>query len=337
MAGQTAEAHTHVTRLADFTPVVDGRVEIVLVDASGEQVFGADQVLRPGIFDIEVTPRQAGDADVLFRIHDAEGTEEIRGGRVRVGTADAPGGLLDASSPPAGSDGGEPISFLKEQQWQSSFATAWVEEGRLAESVAGLATFRPPAGGESTVTAQVDGVVQPPGASTAWPFVGRYVERDSPLFRVVPLVASERSLATLEAELETLATELESALARRSRLEELLALEATSGRELEEARVRVLILEARHRAAERDLESARSSREGGADGAGISLRAPFSGRIAAVNTTPGATVAAGDIPCPSGPNRRGVDRGCVAAAGERGGSRPRVCGALCSRIRRASR
>ena len=294
VAGQTAEAHTHVTRLADFTPVVDGRVEIVLVDASGEQVFGADQVLRPGIFDIEVTPRQAGDADVLFRIHDAEGTEEIRGGRVRVGTADAPGGLLDASSPPAGSDGGEPISFLKEQQWQSSFATAWVEEGRLAESVAGLATFRPPAGGESTVTAQVDGVVQPPGASTAWPFVGRYVERDSPLFRVVPLVASERSLATLEAELETLATELESALARRSRLEELLALEATSGRELEEARVRVLTLEARHWAAEQDLESARSSREGGADGAGISLRAPFSGRIAAVSTTPGATVAAGD-------------------------------------------
>ena len=294
VAGQAAEAHTHVTRLADFTPVVDGRVEIVLVDASGEQVFGADEVLRPGIFDIEVTPRQAGDADVLFRIHDAEGTEEIRGGRVRVGTADDPGGLLDASSPPAGSDGGEPISFLKEQQWQSSFATAWVEEGRLAESVAGLATFRPPAGGESTVTAQVDGVVQPPGASSAWPFVGRYVERDSPLFRVVPLVASERSLATLEAELETLATELESALARRSRLEELLALEATSGRELEEARVRVLTLEARHRAAERDLESARSSREGRADGAGISLRAPFSGRIAAVNTTPGATVAAGD-------------------------------------------
>ena len=294
VAGQAAEAHTHVTRLADFTPVVDGRVEIVLVDASGEQVFGADEVLRPGIFDIEVTPRQAGDADVLFRIHDAEGTEEIRGGRVRVGTADDPGGLLDASSPPAGSDGGEPISFLKEQQWQSSFATAWVEEGRLAESVAGLATFRPPAGGESTVTAQVDGVVQPPGASSAWPFVGRYVERDSPLFRVVPLVASERSLATLEAELETLATELESALARRSRLEELLALEATSQREVEEARVRVLILQARHRAAERDLESARSSREGGADGAGISLRAPFSGRIAAVNTTPGATVAAGD-------------------------------------------
>ena len=294
VAGQTAEAHTHVTRLAGFTPVVDGRVEIVLVDASGEQVFGADQVLRPGIFDIEVTPRRAGEADLLFRIHDAEGTEEIRGGRVHIGTAEEPGGLLIAPAPPAGSDGGEPVSFLKEQQWQSSFASAWVEEGRLAESVAGLATFRPPAGGESMVTAQVDGVVQPPEGSPSWPFVGRRVERDSPLFRVVPLVAAERSLATLEAELETLATELESALARRSRLEELLALEATSERELEEARVRVLTLESRRRAAARDLESARTSREGGAEGSGPLLKAPFAGQIAEVSTTPGATVAAGD-------------------------------------------
>ncbi len=293
-AGQPAMAHTHVTRLADFAPLLEGTVEIVLVDASGEQVFGAGRPVRPGIFNVEVTPRQAGEASLLFRIDDGGGTEEIPGGRISIGTAHHPGGLLQAPSLPAGSDGGEPISFLKEQQWQSSFATAWVEEGRLAESVAGLATFRPPAGGESTVTAQVDGVVQPAGGSASWPFVGRYVERDSPLFRVAPLVAAERSLATLEAELETLATELESALARRSRLEELLALEATSERELEEARVRVLTLEARHRAAERDLESARTSRAGGAEGSGPLLRAPFAGGIAAVNVTPGATVAAGD-------------------------------------------
>ena len=294
VAGQAAVAHTHVTRLADFAPVTDARVEIVLVDASGEQVFGADQVVRPGIFNIEVTPRQPGEADVLFRIHDGEGTEEIRGGRVRVGTAEDPGGLLHTAAPPGGSDGGEPVSFLLEQQWQSPFATAWVREGRLAGSVAGLATFRPPAGGESTVTAPIDGVVQPPGGSGAWPFVGRRVEGGSPLFRVVPLVASERSLATLEAELETLQTELESINARRARLEELLALEATSEREVEEARVRASTLETRRRAAAHDLESARSSREGGVGGSGLSLRASFSGEIAAVSATPGATVAAGD-------------------------------------------
>ena len=292
--GHTAMAHTHVTRLADFAPLAEGTVEIVLVDGYGEQVFGADQPAAPGVFNVELTPQRAGQADLLFRIDDGNGVEEIPGGRVLVGTADHAEGLVSAPSLPAGSDGGEPVSFGKEQQWQGGFAAVWVEEGRLARSVAGVASFRPPAGGESTITAQVDGVVQPPAGARSWPFVGRRVERNDPLFRVVPLVASERSLAALEGELEALATELESARSRSSRLGELLALEAVSEREVEEAGVRARTLEARHRAAERDLESARASREGGLDGAGISPRAPFSGRIAAVTTTPGATVSAGD-------------------------------------------
>lgn len=292
--GRTAMAHTHVTRLADFAPLLEGTVEIVLVDGGGRQVFGTDGSADPGHFAIEITPRRTGEAQLLFRIDDGAGIEEIPGGWVRVGEAHHPEGLVRAPELPAGSDGGEPVAFLKEQQWQGRFATAWVEEGHLARSVSGVATFRPPAGGESTVTAQVDGVVQPPAESRSWPFVGRRVERDSHLFRVVPLVASERSLATLEAEVETLAVELESARARSARLRELLTLEAVSEREVGEAGVRARLLETRHRAAERDLESARSSREGGADGAGISLKAPFSGRIAAVSTTPGATVAAGD-------------------------------------------
>ncbi len=294
VAGQAAMAHTHVTRLADFAPLVEGRVEIVLVDASGEQVFGADQAIRPGIFAIEVAPRQAGEADLLFRIHTGDGTEEIAGGRVRIGTAEDPGSLLRAPASRGGADGGEPLAFLKEQQWRSDFATAWVREGRLALSVSGLATFRPPAGGESAVTAPVDGVVQPAAGARAWPFVGLRVERGATLFRLVPLVAPERSLATLEAERSTLATELATARARRARLEELLALEATSGREVEEARVRAETLEARWQAAERDLEAARSSREGGRAGGGLALEAPFSGVIAAVTATPGATISAGD-------------------------------------------
>ncbi len=292
--GHTALAHTHVTRLADFGPLAEGTVEIVLVDDAGEQAFSADGATDPGHFLVEVKPRRAGEADLLFRIDDGTGFEVIPGGRVRVGSVNHPEGLVRAPELPAGSDGGEPVSFLKEQQWQGRFATAWVEEGHLARSVSGLATFRPPAGGESTLTAQVNGVVLPPAGPRSWPFVGRRVERGSALFRVVPLVAPERSLATLQGEVEALAVELESARLRIARLNELLALEATSEREVEEAGVRVRTLETRHRAAARDLESARSSREGLANGTGISLKAPFSGRLAAVSATPGATVAAGD-------------------------------------------
>lgn len=291
VAGEVAVAHTHVTRLEGFDPLTEGEVEIVLSGPSGEQVFAADRPTRPGIFAVEIAPGTPGDFDLTFRIGGPEGSEEIRGGRVRVGTAERPGRLLRAPAPRGGTDGGEPLAFLKEEQWRSDFATAWVSSGDLAGSVAGLARVRPPAGGESSLTAPVDGAVRP--ASRVWPFVGHRVERGGPLFRVVPHVAAERSLASLEAERAALAAELETARARLSRLEELLSLDATSRREVEDARVRVETLAARHSAAVGDLEAARSSREGGSAGA-LTLHAPFTGEIAQVTASPGATVAAGD-------------------------------------------
>ena len=75
--GHTAMAYTHVTRLADFAPLVQGTVEIILVDDSGEQVFRADGAADPGHFPIEMTPQRAGEADLLFRIDDGAGIEEI--------------------------------------------------------------------------------------------------------------------------------------------------------------------------------------------------------------------------------------------------------------------
>ena len=294
VAGETAVAHTHVTRLDGFTPFTEGQVEIVFSGPGGERSFSADRPDRPGIFPVEIEAPAPGEFDLSFRIRDAEGTEEIRGGRVRVGAADDPGGVLVAPAPKGALEGGEPLTFLKEEQWRSDFATAWVRRGRLAGGVTGLATIRTPAGGESTVTAPVDGVVQPPSGAKSWPYPGFRVDRGEPLFRVVPLVAPDRSLPALEAELETLTTELETARQRLERLQELLSLEAASRREVEEARVRADTLNSRRAAAARDLEAARSAREGESTGGDLSLRAPFPGEIARVSATPGITVRAGD-------------------------------------------
>ncbi len=303
VAGETAVAHTHVTRLDGFTPLSDGGVEIVLSGPSGDQVFGADRPVRPGIFAVEIEPREvepesSGDFELSFRIRGPEGSEEIRGGKVRVGTARQPGGVVVAPAPRGATDSGEPLAFLKEEQWRSDFATIWVRSGRLARSVAGLARVRPPAGGETSVTSPVDGVLRPtPGRP--WPFPGLSLDRGSSLFQVVPHVAAGRSLQALEADLTALAAELATARGRQSRLEELLALDAASRRQVEEVRVRVETLDARHSAAASDLEAARSSRGGGRAGrgadSGMNLRAPFAGEIAQVNTSPGATVAAGDV------------------------------------------
>ncbi len=293
VAGETAAAHTHVTRLDGFTPLEDGGVEIVLSGPSGEQVFGADRPVRPGIFAVAVKPESAGDFELSFRIRAPEGSEEIRGGKVRVGTVQQPGGLVVAPAPRGATDPGEPLAFLKEEQWRGDFATVWVRSGRLARSVAGLARVRPPAGGETSVTSPVDGVLRRAPGGT-WPYPGLEVERGSSLFQVIPQVAPGRSLEALEADLATLAAELETARGRLSRLQELLALEAASRREVEVARVRVETLDARHSAAASDLDAARSSREGRTARGGLNLRAPFAGEIARISTSPGATVAAGE-------------------------------------------
>ncbi len=289
IAGEAATAHAHVTVLSDFVPMTEGSVEILLSSPAGEKVVSAEQPVRPGIYEVELVPETAGEVDLTFRVASAAGSEEIRGGRVRVGTPEAPGGIVVAPAPKGSVDGGEPLSFLKEEQWRTPFATARVRRGALARSVSGFARIRTPAGGEATVSSPVDGVLRP----EPWPYPGRRVERGAPLFRLVPRVAADSSLPALGAELAALDTDLSAARARLSRLEELLELGATSVREVEEARARLETLAARRSAAARDLEAARSAREGGSSAA-LTLRAPFGGEVASLAASPGGTVAAGE-------------------------------------------
>ena len=135
----------------------------------------ADSATRPGIFSVEIAPSSEGEFDLLFRIREGDVAEEIAAGRVRVGSATRPGGVVVAPAPKGAVDGGEPTDFLKEQQWRGDFSTAWVRSGALPASVGGFARVRPPAGGEATVTAPVDGVVGPPQGRRGWPYPGRSV------------------------------------------------------------------------------------------------------------------------------------------------------------------
>lgn len=290
VAGEPAEAHVHVTVLDGFAPLAEGEVEVVLREGGRERVYPAREPARPGIFDVEIAPAAAGEYDLAFRVRSPAGEEEVRGGRVRVGTADSPGGVIRAPAPRGARGGGEPAAFLKEQQWQADFATAWVRQGSLPLAAHGLARVRPPAGGEATVTSPVDGVLQ----ARPWPHPGAPVREGEALFRVAPRVATERSLPGLGSEVETLEAELATARARRDRLEELFALEAASRRELEEARSRVATLESRLAAARRELGAARAVREGRGGSEDHTIRAPLTGQVASLSASPGAAVAAGE-------------------------------------------
>ena len=290
VVGDTAGAHVHVTVLDGFTPATEGAVTVVLTGASGTQErFTSTTAVRPGIFNVEIQPSVAGDRELHFEIEVGGITETIPGGKVRVGTADVPGGLVSPPHPLPAVDGGEEMDFLKEQQWRTRFATAWAVEGDLRSSVTGTSRVEPPAGGDVSLTAPVDGMVR----ATAWPFTGQSAAAGAGLLSLIPSVPTQRSLADLEASVLELEALADAAAAREDRLEGLLAREAASRRQVEQARAEATGLRARLEAGQAELAAAEAARQGRRGVSGLEIRAPFSGRVAEVRVSPGEHVTAG--------------------------------------------
>jgi len=282
VVGETATSNAHVTTLADFSPLTTGVVSAVLRSASGrEERFRQAEPKRDGIYGVEITPSAEGTFELTFVVEAGGEPEEISAGRVRVGNADSPGGLADPAP-----EAGEQLSFLKEQQWRTAFATAWVAESTLRESVAGPARVQPARGGTVVLTASVDAVVAP----VPWPYVGLEVGSGTSVFGLLPR-AGDRSLLELTAQATALEADAETARRRVERLTELLELEATSAAELERARAALAGIEARLESAQRGLAVAR----GASAGERLAVSAPWPGRVAEVTVSPGQAVAAGAV------------------------------------------
>ena len=291
-AGRTASSHTHVTALADFSAVTEGRVAAVLRGPSGrELIFGQDEAVRAGIFDILIEPEEPGELELLFLVEAGGIREEIPAGRVRVGTDHDPGGLLDPAEPSGGPPGGEEVPFLKEQQWRTEFATLRVEADELRDSVRGYAKVRPVAGGEILLTAPVQALVQE--AAGRWPYPGLALGRGDAVFRLVSQIHDEHSLSELEADVRVHESELAVARANSDRLEQLHESGIVSRQQLEEGQAEVTELEARLAAAESDLATAQAVRRGAGSAETVTIRAPWNGHVASVAVTPGQAVGAG--------------------------------------------
>lgn len=277
VVGQTAKSHTHVTVLEDFSPLRLGAVSAVLARGGEDtRVFRQETAVRDGIFSVEITPPEAGDFELSFRVESSAGEEIIPAGKVRVGDAASPGGMLESPRlghhPMTAGASTDPISFLKEQQWRTEFRTAWAEDGSVQASVRGPGTTGAAAGAEVVLSAPLDGTV----TAESRCYVGRAMERGETVMDLAARAASDRTLAELESEAGL-------ARARLTRLEELFALEAVSAAEVDAARARLTGLDAQ-------LQATRGERGSKA----VAVRAPFAGQIAEVYVVPGQSVSAGD-------------------------------------------
>jgi membrane fusion protein, heavy metal efflux system len=293
VAGREAPSHAHFTWLPDFSALNEGSVTGILRGEDGrEESFLAPKPLRAGIFQVVFKPSREGTFDLVFRVNAKGRTEDIPSGRVKVGAQGSPGGLVEP--PPGAPDeeaaAGEPVGFLKEQQWRTEFATEWARQGALKRALRSSGRVLPAAGAEAALTAPVDGVV----TAARWPHPGLDVGRGAPLFLLTPRVSADQSVADLRADVAELEAELETARARLGRLRELLAVEATSRREVEEAETRVKGFSARLDAARREHAAAAAVRGGGGAGPeSFRIASPIAGRVAEVTVSPGQFVAAG--------------------------------------------
>jgi len=287
VAGVSAVSNTHVTVLAGFSPLREGSVAAVLrAPGNSDAVFRQAVKKRDGIYPIEIKPAREGDFDLLFLVEAPSGREEIPGGRVHVGRKDAPGGRLEDRAAGPQEEG---VSFLKEQQWRTAFATDWVREGPVATTLHGPARVRPAGAGETVLTASMDAVV----SSRPWPFRGQALAAGATVFHLTPQVTGIRSVGELDAEVRGLDAEADAARRRSERLGTLLELEAVSRAEVERAEAARKSVDARLAAARRDLVNARAVRSGGAGGSSVAVRAPWASQVAEMSVSPGQAVSAG--------------------------------------------
>lgn len=280
VVGQAATFVAHFTGLADFKPVTQGRLTVVLAGGNApEERFSAEAPAVPGIFKPSVTPRTGGTRELTLILETPTGKLAHALGTVTV--------FADAKAAAADHDDHaheeENIVFTKEQQWKIDFATVAAVMGHARPSVAATATIKAMPDGEALLAAPAAGVLRPAGA---FPRVGQQVTKGQVLAWLTPRLGGETDQATLEAAASKTRIALEQARRERERLEALFQDEAVPEKRLSEARANERLA-----AAEAQAAQARQGQLGGTGG--VAIRAPIGGLVADVAVTPGAFVAEG--------------------------------------------
>lgn len=284
VTGQDSRLIAHFTDVRDpdrFVWVTSGKVTALVRYADGtEERFVTDAPLRNGVFTPTVRPSRAGRATLGLSLEgEVAGTVEV--GEIEVyPTVEA---AVAAAPPEAG--GEEPIPYLKETQWKTTYATALAEAGSLSGSVRANAEIQALPGRRVELVAPISGRLEVSGEV---PGLGTVVQKGAVLFSLVPL--SEGDAASAGAALARAESALALAERDLKRLESLASQEIASQAQLEAARAAVEVA-----GADRDAAAAqRAAWMGSGRGTGLVVRAPIDGVIAAADLTPGALVQGGE-------------------------------------------
>lgn len=290
VVGREAPFAAHLTDLEDFTPVTEGRLEVVLTSSEGrEEVFPIEGVLRPGIFRPVVTPKTPGEHRLSFRLTSPKLSDVIEAGAVTVFSDEASA----RQAAPEEAENPEEISFLKEQQWKIPFATQPVQRAVLEAGLTLQGTVKPASGREVAVVS--------PGAGRIaigygrLPKLGDTVRAGEVLAALTPAVEGENDRASLSQAVAEAEASLRQARRELARAERLVAEQAAPKKREEEARTAVAIAEASLKAARQRLAAKTATLSGtsGVSEESYRLKAPIAGTVVSATLVPGAFVEAG--------------------------------------------
>lgn len=278
VAGEGSRLAAHVTRLADYSPLREGVMQVSLRrDGETRARFRVKAPARAGLFTPVVTPREAGTFRMQVSVTAPDLSADFDLGEV---TVHAPGDRFEEQ--PGGAEGA--ITFLKEQQWEGGFGTEVVEQRRLRASVYATARLRPPGNQTASVRAPSEGVVHP--HDDRFPAVGSQVREGERLGTLRARLGQGVDMASLQSEVEQAQARARLARENLKRLRGLFDDGAVAAHRVHEA-------ETESRVANAALKSARARLDaytGGDQSAGVPLIAPISGRLIAINTSPGEFV-----------------------------------------------
>ena len=288
--GEETPLAVHLTKLDDFKPVRAGRVIVTLSGGGPEESFEATKPQVPGIYRPTVRPTAAGRRELAI-VLERDGSSD----RHELGTVSVHEDARAAANatPPAEQGAAVPITFLKEQQWATDFATARVTEHEVRQSLAANGTIRARPDGEAKITAPVAGrFVKREGVA---PRIGADVVRDEVLALIAPRLGTEADVASLELATARARLNLEHARRERQRLEGLFREEAVPERRVVEARHDEAEAEAEHTAATKRLAQYQGTQRAAGTGASgmVAVRSPIAGTLVAVDVGAGAYVEEG--------------------------------------------
>lgn len=287
VAGEKLPFLAHLTILDGFAALEQASVRLVL-DGPERVEAQVNKMLRPGIFQPTVTAPRAGTYIASLLVTGPQITDTIAGFEIIVHASPAAAKQASEADDPSGE---EPISFLKEQQWQVPFATAFAVAGTLTPTIEVAGEVTTPPSGQAYVTAAIAGRIVAP--SKGLPRPGQAVRKGQVLATIAPApTAPEESaradLAVVEAE-----ARLQSASAAVKRAERLIADRAISKREEEQAqrefRVATQAVQAARRAQKVYVEAASGRGRGS-----YRVTAPIEGVVVSVQATQGKFAARGE-------------------------------------------